>query len=265
MSLIIPILPMSATSLSHCSRMQTGPCGKLCGTASCVDQKAGCHCLAAILQSSVPACRAAEPLNQPISSAELESPLPLLNNNTSGAGEGWPAELLLCFTWRSMGGMARFSRSMFWQARLRPFWRLQFSMTSFQGRSSLVTHIFKEEIGGRCDPANYQQLQWVSLSADLADCMLTSTIAASSADLRKLACRLLARQASAPACPRSTDSLLNATSSSAPNSRSILYLNLLPSWTSEKAFDSLQHPLLWEFLQQKRIHGNVLAAIESLL
>ena len=40
------------------------------------------------------ACQAAEPLNQPITSAEVESALPLLNNNRSGAGQGWPAELL---------------------------------------------------------------------------------------------------------------------------------------------------------------------------
>ena len=40
------------------------------------------------------ACQAAEPLNQPITSAEVESPLPLLNNSRSGARQGWPAELL---------------------------------------------------------------------------------------------------------------------------------------------------------------------------
>ena len=39
-------------------------------------------------------CPVAEPLNQPISLAEVESALPLLNNRRPGAGLGWPAELL---------------------------------------------------------------------------------------------------------------------------------------------------------------------------
>ena len=38
-------------------------------------------------------CKAPELLNQPITSAEIESALPLIHNNRPGAAQGWLAEL----------------------------------------------------------------------------------------------------------------------------------------------------------------------------
>ena len=70
-------------------------------------------------------------------------------------------------------------------------------------------------------PQISDRLQWASLSAD---CVLLSSIASLSAGLKKLASGLLARQASALACPLSSSCLLYDTSLTAPDSRNIPFL-----------------------------------------
>ena len=49
------------------------------------------------------ACQAAEPLSQPISSAEIKLALPLLNNRRSGARQGRPAKLMHYADWEMPG------------------------------------------------------------------------------------------------------------------------------------------------------------------
>ena len=43
------------------------------------------------------------PRLRPISSAEIKSALPLLNNNESAAGQGWPSELS-CYAYQEVNG-----------------------------------------------------------------------------------------------------------------------------------------------------------------
>ena len=42
-----------------------------------------------------------------------------------------------------------------------------------------------------------------------------------------------------------------------------IIMSILPAWLI-KAYDSVQHPLLWASLQRKGVHGKMLAAIQSL-
>ena len=160
----------------------------------------------------------------------MESALPLLNNNRSGAGQGWPAELLR-YAYREV--QDEDGKTLKFHVLARPLAAIldaafQRGILPDDVTSSLVTPVFKK--GDKCDPANYRPIAvGESLSAG---CMLPSSTAALSAGLRKLACKLLARRASGHVCPQSISCLLCATSLTGPDSRSSLCLQ--PSWTLER-------------------------------
>ena len=99
------------------------------------------------------ACQAAEPLNQPITSAEVESALPLLNSNRSGAGQGLPAEMLR-YAYREV--QAEDGKTLKFQVLARPLAAIldaafQRGILPDDVKSSLVTPVFKK--GDKCDPA----------------------------------------------------------------------------------------------------------------
>ena len=140
------------------------------------------------------ACQAAEPLNQPITSAEVESALPLLNNNRFGAGQGWPVELLR-YAYREV--QDEDDKTLKFHV-LAPLLAVLLDAAFQRGilpddvKSSLVTPVFKK--GDKCDPTNYRPIAVGEPGS--AVCMLPSSTAAVSARLKKLACELLARRAS---------------------------------------------------------------------
>ena len=91
-----------------------------------------------VVAAPAAACQAAEPLNQPITSAEVESALPLLNNNRSGAGQGRAGLQSCCamLIGRFRTRMAKLRSSMCSHVPLRPFSMLRFSVASFLMMSS---------------------------------------------------------------------------------------------------------------------------------
>ena len=100
--------------------------------------------------------QAASDLNVPISSAEVESALPLLNNK-SGAGQGWPSELLRYSYQEVTGGDGSVSNV----PCARPLAAIldaafQRGVSPDKMKSSLVTRVLKK--GDRSDPANYRPI-----------------------------------------------------------------------------------------------------------
>ena len=98
--------------------------------------------------------QAASDLNIPISSVEIASALPLLSNNKSGAGQGWPSELLRYSYQEVTGGDVSISTIHMLARPLAAIPDAEFQHGVFPEdmKSSLVTPVFKK--GDRSDPAN---------------------------------------------------------------------------------------------------------------
>ncbi|RYX77941.1 reverse transcriptase family protein, partial [bacterium] len=215
-----------------------------------------------VVAAPAAACQAAEPLNQPITSAEVESALPLLNNNRSGAGQGWPAELLR-YAYREV--QDEDGKTLKFHVLARPlaaildaaFQRGILPDDDKSSRSSLVTPVFKK--GDKCDPANYRPIAVGEPLCRLYAAILNRRIVswAEEAGLRA-PCQAGFR-------PRmSTEHQLFALRHFIDRARFQKQPLFAAFVDLRKAYDSVQHPLLWASLQRKGVHGKMLAAIQSL-
>ena len=215
-----------------------------------------------VVAAPAAACQAAEALDQPITSAEVESALPLLNNNRSGAGQGWPAELLR-YAYREVQDEDGKTLKFLVLARLaRPLAAMldaafQRGVLPDDVKSSLVTPVFKK--GDKRDPANYRPIAVGEPLCRLYAAILNRRIVswAEEAGLRA-PCQAGFR-------PRmSTEHQLFALRHFIDRSRFQKQPLFAAFVDLRKAYDNVQHPLLWASLQRKGVHGKMLAAIQSL-
>ena len=124
-------------------------------------------------------------------------------------------------------------------------------------KSSLVTPVFKK--GDKCDPANYRPIAVGEPLCRLYAAILNRRIVswAEEAGLRA-PCQAGFR-------PRmSTEHQLFALRHFIDRARFQKQPLFAAFVDLRKAYDSVQHPLLWASLQRKGVHGKMLAAIQSL-
>ena len=222
----------------------------------CAPPSAGSPCPSTSPQEG--AQQAARDLNVPISSADVESALPLLNNNNSGAGQGWPSELLRYPYQEVTGGDGNVSKLHVLERPLAAILDAAFQRGVFpdEMKSSLVIPVFKK--GDKSDPANHQPIAVGEPLCRLYAAILNQRIVSWSEDSG------LRAPCQAKFCPcMSTEHQLFALRHLIDRFK----FQKEPLFTAfvdlKKAYDSVQHLLLWASLQRKGVHDKMLAAIQS--
>ena len=199
-------------------------------------------------------------MNAAMSSGEVEAALPLLNNNRSGAKQGWPSELLRYAYQEVSGDDGKVSKFHVLSRVLAAILDAAFQSGVFPDavKSSLVTPVFKK--GDKSDPANYRPIAVGEPLCRLYAVILNRRIVSWSEDSG------LRAPCQAGFRPHlSTEHQLFALRHFIERSK----FRKQPMFTAfvdlKKAYDSVQHPLLWASLQRKGVHGKMsVAAIQSL-
>ena len=184
-------------------------------------------------------------MNAVISSGEVEAALPLLNNNRSGAKQGWPSELLRYAYQEVSGDDGKVSKFHVLSRVLAAILDAAFQSGVFLDavKSSLVTPVFKK--GDKSDPANYRPIAVGEPLCRLYAVILNRRIVSWSED------NGLRAPCQAGFRPHlSTEHQLFALRHFIERSR----FRKQPMFTAfvdlKKAYDSVQHPLLWASLHR---------------
>ena len=198
-------------------------------------------------------------LNDAITSGEVQAALPLLNNGRSCAKSGWPAELLRYAYKEVTMEDGKVSKLYVLAPILAALLDSAFQSGTLPDavKSSLITPVFKK--GDKFDPSNYRPIAVGEPLCRLYAAILNSRIVnwAESNGLRA-PCQAGFR-------PRlSTEHQLFALRHFIDRSKSQKQPLFAAFVDLKKAYDSVQHPLLWASLQLKGIHGKMLAGVQSL-
>ena len=198
-------------------------------------------------------------LNDAITSGEVQAALPLLNNGKSCAKSGWPAELLRYAYKEVTMEDGKVSKLYVLAPVLAALLNGAFQSGTLPAavKSCLITPVFKK--GDESDTSNYRPIAVGEPLCRLYAAILDSRIVnwAETNGLRA-PCQAGFR-------PRlSTEHQLFALRHFIDRSKSQKQPLFAAFVDLKKAYDSVQHPLLWAALQRKGIHGKMLEGIQSL-
>ena len=198
-------------------------------------------------------------LNDAITSGEVQAALPLLNNGKSCAKSGWPAELLRYAYKEVTMEDGKVSKLYVLAPVLAALLNSAFQSGTLPAavKSSLIPPVFRK--GDESDSSNYRPIAVGEPLCRLYAAILNSRIVnwAETNGLRA-PCQAGFR-------PRlSTEHQLFALRHFIDRSKSQKQPLFAAFVDLKKAYDSVQHPLLWAALQRKGIHGKMLAGIQSL-
>ena len=198
-------------------------------------------------------------LNRPITMADVQDALPLLNNGRSGALQGWSAQFLRYLYKEQRCEDGSVSKHFVPLPALAAVFDAAFRQGVLPAavKSSLATSVFKK--GDRLDPGNYRPNAVGEPLCWLCAAILNKRIVGWAEDKGIRAPRQAGFR------PRmSIEQQLFALRHFVDRSKFQKQPLFAAFVDLKKAYDSVQHDLLWASLERRGLHGSMLAAIQSL-